>query len=68
MRLVMVVTMLEEKTTSNRLRWGQLLLSKHHRSLTGATMSIESAIMSPIIRGKKKEEAGSCEHRGVLMS
>ena len=53
MRLVMVVIMLEEKTTINRLRSGQLLF-KCHRSLKGVTMSIESARMSPIIRGQKK--------------
>ena len=53
MRLVMLVTMLEEKTTSNRLRSGQFL-SRCHMSLKGTTMSIESARMSPIIRGQKK--------------
>ena len=69
MRLVAVVMMLEEKTTSNRLRWGQLFKWFNcHRTLKGAMMSIESARMSPIIRSQKTEETRNSERReGVLI-
>ena len=67
MRLVVVMTMLAEKTRRNRLCSRQFLSFKRHMSLNGAMMSIESARMSPIIHSQEKKAAGNRERKGAIL-